>query len=77
MKMQITQPGDGNPGRGGERNRAGLVNRQIVCGFRAPRSRDTKNRDGIQQNKTYTQRKGGGSTCFKRFDIHCFKKALK
>lgn len=72
-----TQP-SGGWGSGGERSSAGLVNRQIACGFRAPRSRDTKNPDGIKQNKTYTQtKKGRGSTCLKRFDIHCFKKALK
>lgn len=53
-----TQP-SGGWGRGRERSSAGLVNRQIVCGFRAPRSRDTKTSDGIKQNKTYTQTKNG------------------
>ena len=53
-----TQP-SGGWGRGGERSREGLVNRQIVCGFRAPKSRDTKNPDGIKRNKTYTQKRRG------------------
>lgn len=44
---------------GGERSSAGLVNRQTVCGFKAPRSRGTKTPDRKKQNKTNTQPKRG------------------
>lgn len=64
---------------GEERSSIGLVKRQTVCGFRAPRSRDMKNPDKTRQNITNAQtKKGRGSICLERFwHSLLLKKALK
>lgn len=47
---------------------AGFVNRQIVCGFKAPRSRGTKTPNRIKQNKINTQTmRGRENIGLKRF----------
>lgn len=54
--------------RWGERSSAGLINRQTVRGVKAPRSRDTKTPDKIEENKINIQtKKGRRSIGLKRF----------